>query len=272
MMIKGQSILADIFVAMFFLLIILGLIWVFFQHLPPQISSIKEQKACAEAETMSKFLFEVNESDISIEPFVMNYSEFHNKNYTDILNETGTKTSFKITYNIYGFNNNVIDDISSADPSSDAHPSIYILRDGYNIIIKAGSSATGSSFSMNILFPLISIDNITRTSNIEYRPYQNYTPTSPFKTSIVRVRGIFSPGTEEKLNITLNSIPEIVYLKDASCTGNCSIYLGHNKSEVTGNIGPGEIYREKDFCIIKRRGIIKRNNDTYSADIEIIAW
>ena len=116
----------------------------FFEHIPLQVSNIKEQKACAEAETMSKFIFEVNETDITLEPFVINYSRFYSENYSDILNETGAKASFKIKYSIYAFNNTK-DDVSSVNPSL-TPADVYILRDNNDIIVTGGSNTVDTSF------------------------------------------------------------------------------------------------------------------------------
>ncbi|UCD03804.1 MAG: hypothetical protein JSW73_04670 [Candidatus Woesearchaeota archaeon] len=272
-MIKGQSILGDIFVAFFFLIIIIGLVWMFFEHIPQQVSNIKEQKACAEAETMSKFLFEVNETNMTIEPFVINYSKFYNKNYTEILNETGAKASFKIKYSIYAFNNDVTDD-TSINPTV-TPPDVYILRDGDDIIVKAGTIGLSASFYMKLLFPHIAFDEITIVGVGDYYIVNNYSsPTSTSNISEINVNGTISGGgfPLATINISLKEIPKLVYVRDATCTGICPIYIGDNRSNITGEIGPGSLYREKDYCIIKRRCIIIRNNDTYSADLEIIAW
>lgn len=272
-MIKGQSVLGDIFVALFFLIIIIGLVWMFFEHIPLQVSSLKEQKACAEAETMSKFIFEVNETDMTLEPFIINYSRFHNKTYIDILNETGAKASFKIRYLIYSFNNNVLDD-TSIDPST-TPPSVYILRDNNDIIVKAGTNGISANFSMKLLIPYVAFDEITTIGGADYYIVNNYSsPGASSNTSEINVNGsIGAPLVPiSEINISLKEIPKLVYIQDATCTGTWPIYIGSDNSTIVGEIGPGNLYRERDYCIIKRRGIVSRNNDVYSADFEIISW
>jgi len=273
---KGQTILGDIFVALFFLIMIIALIWIFFEHMPAQISSVREQKACAEAETMSKSLFETNGSDFISEPFLIKYDKFYAKNYSRILNDTNSKASSKIMYDIYAFNN-FADNISKIEPNASANPSVYILRNGTDIIVRAGSNAKSTYFRLSLIFPFITLDSISVNDPTlaDYRKISNYSQTTGSKVSEVYVNGTInhSDGRYSQINISLKKEIDIAYINNAVCViNNCSIYIGSNSSKVSGIIGPGIIYREKDFCTIQRRGVIKRGNETFSADIEIIAW
>ena len=107
---------------------------------------------------------------------------------------------------------------------------------------------------------------------------QNYTEPNNKNTSEINVYANVEGKSEgvgryEQINISLKQEPSVVYLREATCAGGgCQIYIGSNESILRGEKGPGSIYRQMDYCTVRRRAVIERDNDTYSADLEVIAW
>lgn len=165
---KGQSVVGDIFIAFFFLAILLIVIFFFFQYLPPELNNVKEQKSCAEAETLSTYLLEtINTNTLLKNGEYVNYSKFHNLSYQDIISETETSSAFNMIYDIYSFNLNHSDDLSSINPDQ-TDDDIYFLRDNNSLIIRAGSNTSDFKFNADLFFPNSAISNIDASSDISY--------------------------------------------------------------------------------------------------------
>jgi len=286
---KAQSMVEYIVVLIFFLIVIIYLMFSYMQIIPGEVSQIREQKACSEAEILADalFNFEGNTSnwetsgDLNHLGFStgnmseINYTKFDNavsRGYYNVSNETSFSTPFYITYSAYALN--LTSDTIPEELPNDTNPRAFLVRESNALTLYAGSNSTAARLEITFFFPMVSV---TLLNCSELESTDTNTTTDRDNGTEIKIDTSFSSFDLDCYNFSLSETPDLVYIKDltlknSSTAKNYPVYAG-NHTIIERNFGStGYVSPYENYCEIERKGLLINNGEKIPIYLNVIVW
>jgi hypothetical protein len=288
---KGQSTIEFIIVLLFFIIITITLTQSYLRIFPGEASKAKEQIACSQSETLAMQFLEfqgnetnwdnggkLNEIGFSTEnEMEINYNKIETaktRGYYNITNDGNLSIPFKLSYEAYAINF-TNESIPTSLPDN-YNPRVFIIRNGSNLFIYAGSNSTTADFSMTLFFPFTTATvNTCDGSSLE--SVDTNTTTSKDYGDEVKLNWQVTSSDLDCINLTLNEIPELIFiksmsLKNATLEKTFPIYLNNNTILNNEFGSSGSTDKDKNFCEVERVGLIVNGAEKVPVKFNIISW
>ncbi len=288
---RAQSLVEYIIAILLFVIIVMYLLFAYFDRLPEEISSTRELELCSEAESAALAFLDFPgdpstwESAGSLRRLGLassdsssagvNYSKWQamtTRGYYNISTAIALNRSFNLAYNIYAFN-------LTTDPvpqyPNDSSPKVFIVRSSDAINISAGSADTLSKLKLTLFFPYANpvISNCPAGA-LEAGEALGIKNTSG--GAEVSLNWTFSSGDHDCASISSINASSLIYILAVNQIGldtgkTYPLYFG-NHTDVYSTFGSTEHLLSKPLCGVSRRRIIYSNSEAFPAEINLKVW
>jgi len=287
---KGQSLIEYIIAIILFVVIVIYLLFAYFDRMPEEINKIKEQELCSEAESMiNSFLYfpgdesswesggELNRLGFAISDLdYVSYKKWVaavDRGYYNISKSINLNRTFHLSYDIYALN--LTPDAVPPLPNTSL-PNANLIRCSDNINVSVGSNSTLAVFNLILFFPNASHATLSSCPGVALETGE--TPTNTSKEGGVEVVINWTVSNYDADCINIQPIKDkIVYinraiLENPSTKKNFPIYAG-NHTKIKDEFGSTEyLTLDEPYCEISRKYLIYNHSELFPARFNLKVW
>jgi hypothetical protein len=275
---KAQSPAEFIIVIFAFFIIVIFIFTSDLINTKPEAEKIKEQGACIAAQGLATSLLKEPGRPVTWNPgnlqilgltngtrdFILltKWLDAQSIGFGALQNRTFPEASWLVTYNVYAFK-------LKTESCPSANGSTVICR-GLNFLNITANSTVNSVLELDLFFPFTSV-----SINASNEPDDSATPTSGANGTLVQLILHTNSSDEDKVDISILSAPDLVFIKKSSCLteGNADLPIYLNDTKITDSIGSGgAVSGLNNYCNYQQQALLVKPDENLLAKFEVLAW